>query len=314
MEMMTMRKNTLWLSTLTAMALLPTLTQAQEAATGATTGATTGAAPTTEAPTANGTLLAQADTTLTPVTGEMVVVPRALLEQLQRDVAELKQSRAAQGEMTMAPGSTGKAFTGWYAGASVGPQSRKSSVDVNATPQTAAIFDDGSQINGVLGYRLRNNIRLEFEATSLNNKNKTFITNTATGTNEPSVGNVGLRAYSANVYYDVPLKGKLSRFKPFFGGGYGQYQSSINGFTAPSLTANNIVLDTRSFETTLWQYRVGTSYALNDKTELTLNYRKFLGTLLKFRFDVPPAPGLVVPLNVTGGNTKGFEVGFRAFF
>ncbi len=249
--------------------------------------------------------------------GDTVTIPRAewegfkaRQERLEKEVAELR------GQTSVTPGGTetaepGKA-TGWYLGMSAGRVNRKQSTDITAVPQTAAVFSNGFGLNGMAGYRFGNGIRLEAESSYQNNKNKTFITNTATGTNEPSVGNVGLRAFMANVYYDLPLK--KSRFKPYIGAGYGVYQSSINGFTAPSLSGANIVLDTRSTETNAWQYRIGTSYAVNRRTEFTLGYRKFLGTKLKFRFDVPPVPGLVVPLDVTGGNTGTVEAGVRVFF
>jgi opacity protein-like surface antigen len=200
--------------------------------------------------------------------------------------------------------------TGWYLGLSGGWQSRKISDDVGIG--TGAEFGDGFALNAATGYRFPIGVRIEAEASYQNNRNHKFV-HLDTGQKETSVGNVGLRSFMFNVAYDVTIKSQ-PRIKPYVSGGVGIYQSSINGFTAPSLAAGGVVLSTASTEVRAWQYRLGVNYAVGRQSEVWLGYRHFLGTRLRFNFIVPGNPNTLVPLNVTGGNTEGVEFGIRRFF
>jgi opacity protein-like surface antigen len=224
---------------------------------------------------------------------------------------------------------------GFYITGSGGWQAREKSTDIGLG--TAAEFKDGFLLNGGVGYRFPFNIRAEVEAGYQNNKNKAFLNESsvlfAVGSNAPglpigsqdqSVGNVGLRSFMVNLYYDIPL-GPDSKWKPYIGGGVGTYQSTINGFTSPTLSANGIAISTSSRETFAWQLRAGLAYRVIERAELFGGYRYFHGDDLKFTFYVPggafggfpgaiPPQGAQLPLNVTGGITHGAEFGFRFFF
>lgn len=216
-----------------------------------------------------------------------------------------------------------EADKGWYL--SVGRtlyNSRKRSEDIGLG--TAAEFKDGWMYSGALGYRFTpragaGTFRIEGEYGIQNNRNKNFVV-LASGTKFQSRGNVQLESMMANIYYDFAIR-SIPKLTPYVGFGIGQYQSKINGFTtavSSPLSDSGVVLSTTSPWTDTKQWKVGVNYAIDRQTTVFAGYRYFDGDTLSFTFAVPPGttlnPGTswaVVPLDVTGGKSHNFEVGFR---
>lgn len=199
-----------------------------------------------------------------------------------------------------------KAVNGFYIGVGGGTQSRERS----AEETTAIDFERGYGLNGVIGYRI-NNFRLEGEVSYFNNGNEAFVF--LPDTSEPATGQIALRAFMFNVYYDIPIR--RSRFKPYIGAGLGTYKSDIQGFSSPTLISatnfppNGVVLDVTSRETFAYQLRAGVGYLFNPRTEAFLGYRYFHGNRLEFQTGNPF--GVLRP---SGAHTHTIEAGFRYSF
>jgi opacity protein-like surface antigen len=213
-----------------------------------------------------------------------------------------------------------KSDSGWYGSISGSPvMTRDTAIDKNLG--TAAQWKRGFAVFGAFGYRLPFNVRIEGEVGYQNNKNKAFVLSTATGASELSTGNVGLRSFMANGYYDLPLN---PHFKPYFGAGIGVHQSCINGFTANTLLTGipgvfpPTVLSICSFETRAWQIRTGVNFPVTKSVEFFTGFRFFGGNELKFNavgFSQPVPNGAPTPgVDVTGVRTKHWELGVRGYF
>lgn len=199
---------------------------------------------------------------------------------------------------------TPKAGDGFYIGLSGSLQNREKASE---TEDTFLTFEPGLDVNAALGYRF-GNFRVEGEVSFFNNPISIASAGTPVGTfKESAEGNVSLRAYMANLYYDIPIKN--SRLKPYLGAGIGFYQSEINGLTADFFNSLGIPpVNATSNTPFAFQLRAGLGYVLSRKAEIYLGYRFFRGEALTFNAEV------LGELNPNGANVHNVELGFRASF
>lgn len=197
-----------------------------------------------------------------------------------------------------------KTGDGFYIGLSGSLQNREKASE---TEDTFLTFETGLDVNAALGYRF-GNFRVEGEFSFFNNPISIASAGTPVGTfKESAEGNVSLRAYMANLYYDIPIKN--SRLKPYLGAGIGFYQSEINGLTADFFNSLGIPpVNATSNTPFAFQLRAGLGYVLSRKAEIYLGYRFFRGEALTFNAEV------LGELNPNGAKVHNVELGFRATF
>lgn len=298
--MTTLKKNwALYVCAITVTALMPALVQAQEAPAPEVIATQSAAAPVDKP-----VLLAQA----TP-DGDMATVPRAEYEQLLRDVADLKNQVASmKQDQTAGTSMGGTTDHNWYLSASVGAERR---ADAKDKLGAATVFKNpGYFVNGALGRSIGNNFRIEGETGLLNNVNKREIVTGAF--NEPARGNISLKTFMLNAYYDIPLNS--SRFKPFIGAGIGVFQSEVHGLTSPTLMTGvpgffgPTIVDTTSKFTVAEQLKVGVSYAATPKSDVFLNYRYLTGGAFRL------TSATLGTLDVNRPKVQGLELGVRVKF
>jgi opacity protein-like surface antigen len=138
------------------------------------------------------------------------------------------------------------------------------------------------------------------------------------GLSSNTVGNVNLKALMLSAYYDLCLE--CTCWKPYFGAGFGIYQSEINGlypefFEDPLLTglgfAGNSVNATSDFPFA-WQARVGASHPLTARSEFFFAYRYFDGSELTF--SSAPFTQFSPTFHPNNAQTHGLELGLRVNF
>jgi OmpA-OmpF porin, OOP family len=164
----------------------------------------------------------------------------------------------------------------WYIMLSGAVQSRADVSEVG-DPATFLLFDDGFDINVALGHQF-DLFRLDFEYSYFNNQVETAGAGIPGIGNfvSDAVGNVSVKAYTLNSYFDYQIN--QSRFSPYVGGGIGLMQSEINSlfpsfFTQIGQTFNGV--NTTSNVKFCYQFRVGLNYELSYRTELFSGYRYF---------------------------------------
>jgi opacity protein-like surface antigen len=127
---------------------------------------------------------------------------------------------------------------------------------------------------------------------------------------------LNLRAFMFNVYHDINIDGWC--WKPYVGAGIGIYQSEINGLFPDffqtvgggfATTPINATSDTPF----AYQFRVGASRPIGDRTEFYTGYRYFHGEELTFSSAPFAAPGAPT-FSPDGAWTHGIEVGLRVKF
>jgi opacity protein-like surface antigen len=206
----------------------------------------------------------------------------------------------------------------WYVSLSGGWQHRET-VHEETDPLVFLEFAEGFAVNGALGYRF-DNLRVETEYTFMNNEVDTAgggAGAAAAGISpSPATGNVNLRALMFNIYYDLDLP--FSLWRPYLGAGIGFYQSEINslypdffGLAGPAF--NNTPVNTTSDTPLAYQFRVGASRSLGERTEFFAGYRYFRGEDLTFA-SAPFASPLTPTFNPDGAEVHSAEVGLRVRF
>jgi opacity protein-like surface antigen len=200
----------------------------------------------------------------------------------------------------------------WYIGLNGGWQERETVHEVG-DPTTFIIFDSGFLINAQLGYRF-DLFRVEAEFSFMNNAVETAGSG---GASSASSGNIGLRAYMANIYHDFQISDWL--WEPYVGAGIGIYQSEINSMypdffgTIPDPFFERVPLNTTSDMPLAYQFRVGASRPVGQRTELLIGYRYFRGEELEFGaapFATPAAP----TFHPDGADIHSLEAGLRVRF
>jgi opacity protein-like surface antigen len=197
----------------------------------------------------------------------------------------------------------------WYLSLSGAAQSRHIVHEVG-DPATFLIFDDGFTLNAALGHQF-DLFRMDFEYSLFNNQVETA------GAGIPgvgnfvgdAVGNVSVKAFTLNGYYDFDYF--RSCFRPYVGAGMGVMQSEINSLFPsffPGLGAATGGVNTTSNFKLCYQFRVGIGYTLSHRTELFSGYRFF---------DAGPLTFAGEPFGVfqpDGATFHGLEMGFRVKF
>jgi opacity protein-like surface antigen len=197
----------------------------------------------------------------------------------------------------------------WYVTVS-GGWSQRETVHEVTNAATFLDFDDGFCVNVGLGHRF-GDFRVEAEYRFVNNEID------VAGAGIPGVGNlvsdadgnVSLRAFMANLYYDLPL-GYLP-IRPYCGAGIGIYQSEINSLFPQFF--NQLGLGTSGLNTTsdfplAYQFMGGVSVDVTPKCQAFVGYRYFKGEELEF------AAAPFGPFQPDGAETHSLEGGLRIGF
>jgi opacity protein-like surface antigen len=167
----------------------------------------------------------------------------------------------------------------WYISASGAWQQRETVHEVD-DPQTFIKFHSGFLANAALGIRL-DTFRFELETSFMNNE---VDIAGAGGLSSPSPGNVNIRAYMFNGYYDIQFAS--SRWKPYVGAGIGTYQSEINGLIPEFFDQVAALADTPVNATSdmplAYQFRAGITRPFGCRSEFFTGYRYFKGEELEF--------------------------------
>jgi opacity protein-like surface antigen len=200
----------------------------------------------------------------------------------------------------------------WYIGLGGGWQERGTVHEIG-DPTTFIIFDSGFLLNAQLGYHF-DLFRVEAEFSFMNNAVETAGSG---GAVSASSGNIGLRAYMANIYHDFQISDWL--LQPYVGAGIGFYQSEINSMypdffgTVPDDFFPRSPLNTTSDIPLAYQFRAGISRPVGQRTELSIGYRYFKGEELEFAaapFATPAAP----TFHPDGAEIHSLEAGLRVRF
>ncbi|MEX2185194.1 MAG: outer membrane beta-barrel protein [Pirellulales bacterium] len=199
----------------------------------------------------------------------------------------------------------------WYVSIMGGWQQRET-VHEASDARTFIEFDGGFSMNAALGYRF-DMFRLEAEYSFMNNE---CTTAGAAGLSSPTVGNVNLKAFMFNVYHDIEIDGWC--WKPYVGAGIGIYQSDLNGLNPEFFQTIGGAFATTPINATsnmpfAYQFRVGASRPLGERTEFFCGYRYFHGEELTFASAPFAGPGAPV-FNPNGAWTHGVEFGLRVKF
>ena len=185
---------------------------------------------------------------------------------------------AAAGETPAAPSSP------WYAAGHLGIVTTSNLVDNSGVVISGGIENPyrdlltthtGFGIGAALGRRLPYNLRLEAELGYRRNGLDQLIDKSdllGTDRRETNPGTISSVAYMANLWYDFNL---AEKWKPYIGFGLG---AATRFVYCGSIYCNlsNLVTET-SYDYTdfAFQFGLGVAYALNDDTEITLDYRGF---------------------------------------
>ncbi len=205
----------------------------------------------------------------------------------------------------------------WYLSLSGGWQHREDVHEVN-DPLVFLEFDDGFAANGALGYRF-DLFRVEVEYSFMNNE----VERAGSGADLNAIGigpsnasgNVSVRALMFNIYHDIQLPFTL--WTPYVGAGLGTYQSEINSLypdffdTAGAPFAGQSVNSTSDFEFA-YQFRVGASRPIGERTEFFTGYRYFDGDDLTFSSS--PFANFAPTFNPDGAQHHSVEFGLRVRF
>jgi len=199
----------------------------------------------------------------------------------------------------------------WYVSVSGAWQQRETVHEVEDS-RTFIEFDSGFLANAAIGARI-NAFRLEFETSFMNNE---VDLAGAAGLSSPSPGNVNLRAYMFNAYYDIQFRNTC--WKPYVGAGIGTYQSEINGlipefFGTIGPPFNSTPVNATSDMPFAYQFRAGVTRPLGCHTELFTGYRYFHGNELEFAAAPFAAPGATT-FHPDGAKVHAIELGVRVNF
>jgi opacity protein-like surface antigen len=198
----------------------------------------------------------------------------------------------------------------WYLSISGGWQHRETVHEAN-DPQTFIEFRNGFAANAALGYRF-DPFRIEAEYSFMNND---VDTAGAAGLSSPAAGNVNLRAFMFNVYHDVQFD--LCCWQPYVGAGIGLYQSEINSlypdfFTVAGAPLAGTAVNTASDMPLAYQFRLGATRPLGERTDLFMGYRYFRGEELEFA--ALPFSNFAPTFHPDGAKVHSVELGLRVHF
>lgn len=202
----------------------------------------------------------------------------------------------------------------WYLSVSGGWQQRER-VREAADARTFIEFDSGFSANAALGYRL-GKYRLEAEYSFMNNECSVAGSG---GLSSNTVGNINIKAFMFSAYRDFEIDGW--RWKPYAGGGIGIFQSEINGLfpeffqtiDGPDGAFATSPINATSNMPFAYQFRVGASRPIGERTEFFGGYRYFHGAEMEFS-SAPFASGAAPTFNPKGALTHGLEFGLRVSF
>jgi opacity protein-like surface antigen len=133
----------------------------------------------------------------------------------------------------------------------------------------------GFGISAALGRRLPYNLRLEAELGYRRNgldqliDRSDFLGIDRRATNPGTISSV---AYMVNLWYDFNL---TERWKPYLGFGLGAATRFIDCGTIDCNLSNSLTETSSDYTDFAFQFGLGVAYAINDDTEITLDYRGF---------------------------------------
>jgi opacity protein-like surface antigen len=198
----------------------------------------------------------------------------------------------------------------WYVSLSGGTASRETVHEI-ADARTFIEFDTGFAANLALGYRF-DVFRVEAEYSFMNND---CTQAGAGGLASDTVGNVNLRALMFNLYHDMQISDWL--WSPYVGAGIGVYQSEINGlypdfFNTIGAPFAGVPVNATSDIPLAYQFRVGASRPIGERTDFFAGYRYFHGETLTFAS--APFASFAPTFSPDGAAMHNVEFGLRVRF
>jgi opacity protein-like surface antigen len=133
----------------------------------------------------------------------------------------------------------------------------------------------GFGIGAALGRRLPYNLRLEAELGYRRNGLDQLIDQSdflGTNRRETDPGTISSVAYMANLWYDFDL---AEKWKPYIGFGLGAATRFIDCGSIDCDLSNIITETSYDYTDFAFQFGLGVAYALNEDTQITLDYRGF---------------------------------------
>lgn len=133
-------------------------------------------------------------------------------------------------------------------------------------------LDTGYAVNAALGYRFRNNLRLEAEFSYGSNRIRELGLEIP-ATTFKAKGAITTLSGLLNLYYDIPTN---SRFEPYIGGGIGGSRIALENisliYPGTNIRSEEI---TGSSTVLVYQLRAGVAYNIDSRTAIALDYRYF---------------------------------------
>ena len=133
-------------------------------------------------------------------------------------------------------------------------------------------LDTGYGVNAALGYRFRNNLRLEAEFSYGSNRIRELGLEIPARTFKAR-GAITTLSGLLNLYYDIPTN---SRFEPYIGGGIGASRIAAENisliYPGTNISSEEI---TASSTALVYQLRAGVAYNIDSRTTSALGYRYF---------------------------------------
>ena len=198
----------------------------------------------------------------------------------------------------------------WYVALSGGTAHREIVHEIG-DDRTFIVFDTGFAANLALGYRF-DPFRIEAEYSFMNND---CTEAGAGGLSSAATGNVNLKALMFNAYRDFTI-GDWA-WIPYIGAGIGVYQSEINSlypdfFATIGAPFVGVPVNTTSDIPLAYQFRVGASRPLGERTEFFTGYRYFHGETLTFAS--APFASFAPTFSPDGAEMHNVEFGLRVRF
>lgn len=205
-----------------------------------------------------------------------------------------------------------RCYDHWYIAMSGGAAWRQTVFEVG-DPTTFIEFDRGGfAANFAVGYRFEM-FRLEAEFTYFNNE---CTWAGSGGLSSATPGNISMKALMFNAYHDFQIGNWL--WKPYVGAGLGIYQSDINGlypyfFDEIGGDFTGTPLNCTSDVPFAYQFRVGLTRPIGERTEFFVGYRYFRGETLTFS-SAPFATADAHTFSPDGAKVHSIEIGLRVNF
>ncbi len=186
-------------------------------------------------------------------------------------LADVSQSKSDQNDIIPKKG--------FYVNGDLGYQDRELAGE---NGDTVTEFKKGSMGSVGIGYRFNKNFRMSAEYARINNDVDTVASSASSGAPLEGEGNVILKQYTINAYYDVDGFGNRKQYRPYVGIGVGNQTSIIEDLTNVGAKPFGLIVNDEA-TAPITQYKAGLNISANDKTEYYVGGSYIHGSELLFR-------------------------------